>query len=409
MPVRGDRRAPTPAAAALLFATVLASNIALGILANTLGSGEDWLLLATPLMVLFWTCLASWYSRIDLKDALLLRLPSRADVIMAIPLALSFVILNDQLSSLTEDWIPREIQSEWLRIARISGPGEWAFKLSTIAVGAAVSEELMFRGFIQNAFLSSMRRSTAVLWTSFLFMMLHMLPLPSFAAAGLVLGFAALASRSIVVPILIHLLHNAAALALVNFTDLGTLGEPTWIPDTILLPAILIFALTIVFFAWRLAGEPTVAAEAVEAPPPSRVSSVSQELASISEGRRRLGWLVVAAAVILGASALLLLFGYTIYMTRPETLHAAVVERLAIECRARLAPEASPRAGELDRAFDSLASLNERGGLTFQRLWKIGSAYFEVSADGTIDANEVDRVLDAIGEAAEGTIRPRRL
>jgi hypothetical protein len=117
----------------------------------------------------------------------------------------------------------------------------------------------------------------------------------------------------------------------------------------------------------------------------------------------------VAAAVALGVTVLLAFFSYTIYMTHPESLHAAIVERLAVECRDKLAPEASPRAGELDRAFESLAALNQRGGLSFGRLWRIGSACFEASADGTIDSNEVDRVLDAIGEAAEGTIRPRRL
>jgi membrane protease YdiL (CAAX protease family) len=408
MPSREIRRFPTPTAAALLFAIVLASKLALGVLASRVDVGEDWLLLATPLIVLFWTGLASWFCRIDLREALLLRLPSRADAIMAVPLALSFVILSDQFSSLTEDWIPKEIQSEWLRIARISGPGEWVFKLSSIALGAAVSEELMFRGFIQSALLSSMRRSAAVLWTSFLFMTLHVLPLPSFAAAGLVLGFAALATRSIVVPILIHFLHNAAALALANFTSLGTLGEPVWIPEAILIPAVLIFALTMGFFAWRLAGEPSPAPSAVEAPGRSRVSPVAEELLSIPEGRRRLGWLVVAAAVLLGTSVLLVFFGYTIYLTRPESLHAAVVERLAVECRSKLGPDASFRAAELDGAFAALAALSERGGLTWTRLWKVGSAYFEASTDGVIDTDEVDRILEAIAKASEGTVRPRR-
>jgi membrane protease YdiL (CAAX protease family) len=409
MAFRENGRFPTPGAAALLFAIVMASNLGLGFLARRLDAAENWLLLATPLTMLFWTGLASWVGRIDVKAALLLRLPSRADVIMAVPLSLSVVILSLQLSSLTEDWVPQDIQREMLRIARVSGPAEWVLKLASIGLGAAVSEELLCRGFIQNALLTSMRRSTAVVATSFLFMMLHVIPLPSFAAAGLVLGLVALATRSIVVPILIHFLHNAAALVLANFTDLGTLGEPVWIPDTILIPAVLIFALTMGFYGWRLVADTSAAPAASEPPRSSRVPSVLEELASVPEGRRRLGWLVVAAAVLLGVSVLLLLFGYTLYLTRPETLHAAVVERLATDCRGKLAPEASSRASELDQAFASLAALNERGALSWNGLWRVGTAYLAASADGIIDVNEVDGILEAVGEAGEGTVRPRRL
>jgi hypothetical protein len=43
--------------------------------------------------------------------------------------------------------------------------------------------------------------------------------------------------------------------------------------------------------------------------------SFSQELESVPRSRRRLGWLVVAAAIVLGTSVLLLLFFSSIYMT----------------------------------------------------------------------------------------------
>jgi membrane protease YdiL (CAAX protease family) len=101
---------------------------------------------------------------------------------MAIPLAFSFVILSDQLSTLTSDLVPaelaeqlREVQLRWLRA---SGPGEWIGKLATIGAGAAISEELMFRGFVQSAFLAP-QGGDRRLWTRS-FLALHILrSLPS--------------------------------------------------------------------------------------------------------------------------------------------------------------------------------------------------------------------------------------
>ena len=256
MSTSGPRKLPSLTAAIALFCAVLISNLAMGRFFASSGIGADWLLVATPLVLVVFTVLFVFGFRLDPKETLLLRLPTWPDLLMAVPLAISFVILSDQLSTLTSDLVPaelseqlREVQLRWLRA---SGPRDWLVKLATIGAGAAISEELMFRGFVQSAFARAMRRASAVIWTSFLFMALHILPLPSFAAAGLVLGLTALATGSIVVPVVIHFLNNVAALALVNLAGLETLGDPVWIPPEILLPAVAIFVLCVIYYARRL-------------------------------------------------------------------------------------------------------------------------------------------------------------
>jgi membrane protease YdiL (CAAX protease family) len=239
-----------------LFVAVLISNLAMGRLVASSGISADWLLVATPLVLVVFTALFVFGFRLDPIETLLLRLPTWPDFLMAIPLAFSFVILSDQLSTLTSGMIPAELSEQireaQLRWLRASTPGEWLGKLATIGAGAAISEELMFRGFVQSAFSRAMRRASAVVWTSFLFMALHILPLPSFVAAGLVLGVTAVATGSIVVPVVIHFLNNASALALVNLAGLETLGDPVWIPPGILIPAIAIFVLSLTYYARRL-------------------------------------------------------------------------------------------------------------------------------------------------------------
>ncbi|HEY7820981.1 MAG TPA: CPBP family intramembrane glutamic endopeptidase, partial [Vicinamibacteria bacterium] len=228
------RKTPSPAAALALFAAVLISNLAMGRVIGSSRVSPDWLLVATPLLLLVLTLFFILGFRLDAKETLLLRWPTRPDLLMSMPLAISFVVLSDQLSTLTADLVPeelaeqlREIQLRWLRA---EGPGEWIAKLATIGAAAAISEELMFRGFILNGLARSLRGVSAIVWTAFLFTALHILPLPSFAVAGLVLGLTALSTRSIVVPVVVHFVNNASALALVNLAGLETLGDPIWIP-----------------------------------------------------------------------------------------------------------------------------------------------------------------------------------
>jgi membrane protease YdiL (CAAX protease family) len=251
-----ERKLPPPAAAFALFAFVLLSNVAMGKAISASGVSPDWLLVTTPLVLLAFTALFLAWFRPDPRETLLLRLPTWPDALMAIPLGISFVILSDQLSSLTSDFVPKELAEELrevqLRWLRVSSPGEWVVKLLTIGIGAAVSEELMFRGFIQSALSRAMRPARAIALTAFLFMALHILPLPSFVAAGLVLGLAALATGSVVVPALVHFINNAAALTLVNVAGVESLGDPVWIPPSILLPAIAIFALSLAYYLRRL-------------------------------------------------------------------------------------------------------------------------------------------------------------
>jgi membrane protease YdiL (CAAX protease family) len=256
MATNEPRKIPSPAAALALFTAVLISNLAMGRLIASSRVSPDWLLVATPLVLLILTLLFLFGFRLDPKETLLLRWPTLPDLAMSIPLAISFVVLSDQISTLTADLVPqqlaeqlREIQLRWLRA---DGTAEWIGKLTTIGAGAAISEELMFRGFILSALGRSLRGATAVVWTSFLFTALHILPLPSFAIAGLVLGLTALSTRSIVVPVVVHFLNNASALALVNLAGLETLGDPVWIPPEILLPAIAIFVLCLIYYSRRL-------------------------------------------------------------------------------------------------------------------------------------------------------------
>ena len=409
---------PSPAAGVFLYVTVLLVHVSAILLFNALNLSQNTVLIVTPTLMLLLTVVTAIRLRVDLRETLLLRLPSGADFFMAFPLAISFFILGDQLSLLTEEFyaLPEGIAHETRRMMQAQSPVEWLLKIGTIGFGAAVSEELMFRGFIQTSFLRAMSRTRAVLWTSFLFMVIHLLPIPAIAAAGIVLGFIALATRSIVVPIVVHFTNNVAGLLLINLADLDTLGEPLWIPPSILLPALAIFGLTCAYYFRRMDPEadlPLESARHAERPPrlelPRSTVSLSEELASVPRDKRRLGWLVVGASIVLGVVVLMSLFAASVYSMYPKRIHESVIQGLKIQSEQQLTATEDDDGARLVAAFDVLSALNEDGNLGWRDLFGVLRVYTRLSADGRLDPREAVELTEAIRDLAIAKTRPRPL
>ena len=137
--------------------------------------------------------------------------------------------------------------------------------------------------------------------------------------------------------------------------------------------------------------------------------SFSRELESVPPGRRRLGWLVLAGAVLLGTSVLLLLFFSFLYLSNPPAMQATFIETLSRETSRRLDPDAIERAEELDGAFLALSAANDAGSLGWRELWTVMRAYAKASADGSIDSEDAGALIESIREAVMGATAPRRL
>ena len=402
-------RYPQPAGGLVLFLGVLGIALVLG---WALPEGAP--LFAMPVVMLLATGLAVVGFRVDAKETLLLRLPSTTDFLMAIPLAISFFILDDQIAALSHARFPvSEATLEYFRrILTVQSPWDWVEKIALIGVGAAVSEELMFRGFMQTAFLQRLQRPAAITLAAALFMLLHVQFLPVLAA-GIILGFVALATKSIVIPMFVHFTNNVIQLLLFNLAGLETLGDPVWIPPTILLPALAMFALSWGYYLRRLEPEPETPADASSEPEQQRITiahdatSIGEELESVPKGRRRLGWLVVATAVVAGVLVLLGLFGWSVYYIYPERVHARGIELLERRITETLEPGAANEAARITSAFLALAALNESGQLELVDLANVRQSYRELSADGGLDAQDADALVKAIHEMVRDRTRPR--
>jgi len=136
--------------------------------------------------------------------------------------------------------------------------------------------------------------------------------------------------------------------------------------------------------------------------------SYSEELEAVPRSRRRLGCLVLAAAILVGTSVLLLLFFSSLYMSNPQAMQATFIEALSRETSARLDPEAMDRAQELDDAFRALGIANDASNLGWRELWVVMRAYAETSADGSIDSEDAGALVESIRAAVMGATAPRR-
>jgi len=93
---------------------------------------------------------------------------------------------------------------------------EFILVVVVVSVVPAISEESMFRGFVQRSFELKLKPYMAIFLTALFFSAYHFNPygfIPLFIL-GAFFGFAAYMSRSLVVPMILHFLNNFSAILL---------------------------------------------------------------------------------------------------------------------------------------------------------------------------------------------------
>ena len=389
------------------FVATFVAIIVIGVFIAQTGLPFDLAILATPGATLLVALAAVRLFRLNPYRALRLRPARNSQLLLSIPIALSLFVVSDQLANLSRAFLP--IDEELVRsvadLVRAEGLFSWLIRLAGIGFGAALSEELLFRGVILTG-LRPLGRGGAIVVSALLFTVMHGLLLPNYFVAGLVLGLAAMATRSILVPISIHLFHNIAALLLFNLTDIETLGDPLWIPSGILVPAAGILAIG-VFIYLRDLREASAAKPAESVPdappepwipsPPPGALSIGEDLREVPPSSRRLGFVFVALSMIAGLFIAVGLFVYLGYLTNPGPQRAAAIESLRQIAHESLAEEAAAREAEIDAAFETLTELNREGRVGFRHIWRAARVVAAATADGEFGNRDVESLLMAVG------------
>lgn len=146
-----------------------------------------------------------------------LRMPSMTSMLMGVGLAFLVHPLSVETCSFLVDRgilppPPMEGLARVNEVLRSSAFSPWLL-IAVFAVTPAICEEIAFRGFILSGLARGGRLRIAIIGSSFMFGIVHMIPQQAFNAAmlGLLLGLMAVHSRSIFPAVAFHLCNNAIA------------------------------------------------------------------------------------------------------------------------------------------------------------------------------------------------------
>lgn len=153
----------------------------------------------------------------SLKATLRLRMPSLTSIALGAALACLAHPLSVELSifMVERGFLPPPPTeglsrvNEWLQIADLAS---WKI-IAVFAITPAICEEIAFRGFILAGLARGNRLGIAVIVSSLMFGIIHMIPQQAFNAAllGLILGLLAIHSRSLFPPMIFHFCNNTIA------------------------------------------------------------------------------------------------------------------------------------------------------------------------------------------------------
>lgn len=402
---------PTPGQALLAFATAFAAVLGLGVFLARTGLPLGFAVLATPGLTLLTALAAIRVFRLDPFRVFRLRPASLFDLLLSVPAALALFVVSDQLATLGRLFLP--VDEEVLRAAAelvtADSLASWVIRIAGIACGAALAEEMLFRGVILCGF-RRLGRYGSIALSALLFTVMHGLLLPNYFVAGLVLGLAARATGSILTPISIHFFHNLAALLLYNLAGVETLADPLWVPANILIPAAAILAIVGFGYCRRLVpaeGAAKTSGRPAEEPgrrrlpeapsPPPGALSIGRELAGVPAARRRLGYLALGLSLTAGVVVAGGLFTYLGYIVAPEAQRAAAIESLRIISRDALPAEAEGRGAEIDAAFETLSELSREGRVGVLQVWRAARLVAAATADGEFGEADVEALLMTVG------------
>ena len=153
----------------------------------------------------------------SLRATFRLRMPSLNSMLMGVGLAVLAHPLSIELSSfMVQSGVlpppPVEGLNRINELLQSSELSPWLI-VTVFAVTPAICEEIAFRGFILSGLARGGRLKIAVVVSSLMFGIIHMIPQQAFTAAllGLVLGLLAVHSRSLFPAMAFHLCNNAIA------------------------------------------------------------------------------------------------------------------------------------------------------------------------------------------------------
>ena len=158
----------------------------------------------------------------DTVELFRLRPVSSEVILLSILVGLSLGPISDELDRLIQMIIP---VPQWfldqMKFLQAETLGDWILLFLGVVALAALSEEFVFRGFLQVALERKGDVTRAVILSSISWTLIHVNPYWAIQIfiMGIVIGFMAWRSNSIIPPMIVHGLNNFLSLLFLNFSE----------------------------------------------------------------------------------------------------------------------------------------------------------------------------------------------
>lgn len=206
----------------LMLLSMIAVSLAGFLTPSTLGKSR---LLIGELLFILPAILYIMQKNYRFRHVFRLHMVEKRLLLPSLALAISIPVLTDELDKLLGNIIkmPPEIETFMRELLTANSAAEWLILFTAAVLVAGVAEEMLFRGLLQKALERRFDVNRAILLSAFFFALFHMSPwwLAQILILGVLLGFLAWRSDSIIPGVLLHCFNNAFALLMINLNPEG--------------------------------------------------------------------------------------------------------------------------------------------------------------------------------------------
>jgi membrane protease YdiL (CAAX protease family) len=149
-----------------------------------------------------------------------LNIPPNEVLLLSVPLGLSLGVITDEIDRIVQIFLPTpEIFLKYLESLKADTPVDWILLILGVVIIASVSEEILFRGFLQVSLEKKGDITRAVILSSVTWTIIHVNPYWAIQIfiTGVIIGFLAWRSNSVFPAMVVHATNNFMSLLFINF------------------------------------------------------------------------------------------------------------------------------------------------------------------------------------------------
>jgi len=154
------------------------------------------------------------------RELFRLNIPPGEVLLLSVPLGLSISVITDEIDRIVQIFLPTpEIFLKYLDSLKAETPFDWIFLILGVVIIASISEEILFRGFLQVSLERKGDITRAVILSSVTWTIIHINPYWAIQIfiTGVVIGFLAWRTNSVFPSMIVHGTNNFISLLVINY------------------------------------------------------------------------------------------------------------------------------------------------------------------------------------------------